>query len=300
MACYAPNRAFIGKKKPESEKMEIVWKRSQSLRDEELYLPCGKCVGCKLQYAKHWAIRCINEAQFHEKNCFITLTYSDEFLPKNGSLDKREFPLFMKKLRKYSGEKIRYFHGSEYGEEKMRPHYHALLFGIDFDDKELYAIRNGKKLYTSKELGKIWNKGFVSVGAVEMESASYVARYSLKKVYKEFEKLPKGLEPEKITMSRKPGIGFRWFQKYKSDVYPDDFIVTNSGRSKPPRYYDNLLDKEELEQIKEKRKKFGKRLTPIVVKGKIVLINENTDLFKLKTREIIKLKQVEKLKRGMV
>jgi hypothetical protein len=61
------------------------------------------------------------------------------------------------------------------------------------------------------------------------------------------------VEPEYCTMSRKPGIGYNWLQKYKADVYPHDYVVINDQKVKPPRYYDSLLTEEELAEVKERR-----------------------------------------------
>ena len=171
----------------------------------------------------------------HEDNCFITLTFSDKELLKREnplSVDTRDFQKFMKRLRKYTGKKVRYFHCGEYGDENMRPHYHACLFGLDFEDKYVWMERNGNKLYRSPTLEKIWPFGYSSIGEVNFETAAYVARYVMKKVtgegkdrlkvkecdgelveLKHYQMLDKDtgeiieLKPEYTTMSRRPGIG---------------------------------------------------------------------------------------------
>ena len=43
-------------------------------------LPCSQCVGCRLNYARNWAIRIMHEAQMHKDNMFITLTFNPESL----------------------------------------------------------------------------------------------------------------------------------------------------------------------------------------------------------------------------
>ena len=94
-----------------------------------LTLPCGQCVGCRLERSRQWAIRCMHEAQLHERNSFVTLTYKGD-VPDEG-LRYRDFQLFMKRLRKYaSGQQIRFYMCGEYGDEKGRPHFHACLFGV--------------------------------------------------------------------------------------------------------------------------------------------------------------------------
>jgi hypothetical protein len=66
-----------------------------------LQLPCGQCVGCKLERSRQWAVRCMHEASLYENNCFVTLTLDDDHLPSDGSLDKDIFQRFMKRLRKW-------------------------------------------------------------------------------------------------------------------------------------------------------------------------------------------------------
>lgn len=178
MPCYSPLPAFKGPVK-ENGKISILWKAPEGT--EKLDLPCGKCVGCRLNRSRQWAIRCMHEASLYDKNCFITLTYDDEHLPKNRGLDVSHFQNFMKRLRKEYGQGIRFFHAGEYGSKTRRPHYHALLFNHDFVDKSLIAVRNDHRLYVSPSLQRLWPFGYSSVGDVTFESAAYVARYSLKK-----------------------------------------------------------------------------------------------------------------------
>lgn len=243
MPCYNTLRAFLAK--PDDPKTKkIVWKRAQAWRDQKIYLPCGQCIGCRLERSRQWADRCLREASLHENNCFITLTYDEEHLPKNGSLNLDHFQRFMKRLRKQYGKGIRFFHCGEYGENLGRPHYHSIIFNHDFEDKKLWTIRNENKFYISENLSSLWGKGHSLIGDVTFETAAYVARYVLKKVTgKMSEEHYQSLKPEYITMSRKPGIASAWFDKYKSDVYPSDQLVTRGVPTKPPRYFDNLLDK---------------------------------------------------------
>jgi len=210
----------------------------------------------------------MHENQMHEESCFITLTMNDEYLATREnplSLDKSEFQRFMKRLRKRYGKEIRYFHCGEYGEKNQRPHYHAIIFGLDFKDKELFKVRDEIRLYTSESLAELWPYGFVTIGEVTYESAAYVARYVTKKIkgkdaedhYIRWdpstgEGIP--IEPEYATMSRKPGIGKTWFDKYKNDVYPHDYVVIKGEyKIRPPRFYDSKLSEEELEKVKTKR-----------------------------------------------
>ena len=146
-----------------------------------------------------------------DRNCFVTLTYNDEHLPANGSLNKRDITLFLKRLRKRYGKGIRYYQCGEYGELLSRPHHHAILFNHDFEDKQLWSVRGGVRLYRSASLEQLWPYGYSTIGDVTFESAAYVARYVVKKITGEREgEHYRGKMPEFATMSRRPGIGRGW------------------------------------------------------------------------------------------
>ena len=229
-------------------------------------LPCGQCIGCRLERSRKWAMRCVMEASMHEKNCFITLTYDDEHLPKTGDRWKKDFVDFMKRLRKKVG-KVRFFHCGEYGELNKRPHHHAILFGVDFEDRERLGVcarTISRKDMTkpldvsgvdssqlsvaslsyscassSSILASLWSLGFSSVGDATFESAAYVARYIMKKVTGPDAEAHYGdWPPEYITMSRRPGIAEDWIKKYMRDVYPLDRCLARGVPCKPPRYFD--------------------------------------------------------------
>lgn len=256
MPCYSPLRAWKGGL-TESGKKKLVFKKQEAHGVAEIELPCGNCIGCRLDRARQWAARCWHESQMHKENSFVTLTFNDENVQKNGSLEKESFVNFMKRLRKNSLQPVRFFHCGEYGTKLSRPHHHALLFGRDFPDKQLWKQSNGQNWYRSEELEKLWPFGFSTVGDVTQESANYVARYILKKVNGEqAEKHYDGKMPEYITMSRRPGIGKSWLEKYQSDVFPHDHVVVGGREAKPPRYYDKQLEirnPSELDGIKARR-----------------------------------------------
>jgi hypothetical protein len=199
-------------------------------------------------------MRCLHEASLHEDNAFITLTYSDSNLPRGGSLDYSDFQKFMKRLRKRTRANVRFYVGGEYGEEQMRPHFHACLFGYDFPDKLYYKkTGSGEKIYTSNLLESLWPLGLSSVGSVTFESAAYIARYCVQKVTGDLAKDHYRVTtddgeiidrlPEFNHMSLKPAIGKRWLEKFQSDVFPRDYVVINGVKTKPPKYYDRLFEK---------------------------------------------------------
>lgn len=245
--CYEPIKAYKG---PDG----IKFNSKDGYGDMPLKLNCGQCLGCRMDRKRSWAIRCMHEAQMHENNCFVTLTYDNEHLPEDQSLDVTHWQKFAKRLRKAHGS-FRFMHAGEYGEKTLRPHYHALLFGLDFRDTvELSSGPNQHKLRVSASLSKIWTAGFHAIGDITFDSAAYVASYCVKKTTgkkaaQEYARLDPEtgeyweVKPEYGTMSRRPGLGSAWIDKYQDDVYPDNFVVINGQKWKPPNYYDKRLAK---------------------------------------------------------
>lgn len=201
---------------------------------------------------------------------------------------------------------FRYYAVGEYGDESFRPHYHALLFGIDFADKTLYRERGGVRVYVSALLESVWGKGFCTVGELTVESAAYCARYAMKKVngdqapfyYSELdpytgELIP--IQPEFSRMSLKPGIGAEWLKLYHDDVYPDDFVVVKGKKWRVPDYYDTLFERRfhgprqagrpNISNVKDKRKeRAGQR-------------SEDNTRDRLAVREKVLKAKIKKLKR---
>lgn len=266
MPCYSPVRAFKGRgaDSPASLSRRGGWS------DRAFAVACGQCIGCRLARTQSWAIRCVHEAQMHENSVFITLTYDQEHVPDDGSVDVREWQLFAKKLRKERGP-FRYLHCGEYGGRSFRPHYHALLFGLHFPDQMLVERSpQGERLFYSHELGEIWGKGQHRIGALTYQSAAYVARYCVGKAsvnhrtwdgvayYEErYRRLDVEtgeeyyVRPEYATMSRRPGLGATWYEKFKGDLFPHDQVVIDGKKMPVPEYYMRKLELEDPEMFEE-------------------------------------------------
>ncbi len=264
MVCYHPLIAVDVTKGAASKKViQVIGSAEQNpalyvqaQKDHNAYIvPCGQCVGCRLERSRQWAIRISQEASLYDKNCFITLTYSDQYCPK--SLYLRHFQLFMKRLRKKYGNGIRFFHCGEYGDLNGRPHYHAALLNFDFLDKKLYYSNNGFNYYLSESLSDLWPYGIHLISDLTYDSAGYIARYVLKKITGDAAAdAYKDKKPPYVTMSRRPGIGYPWIEKYLENVYNNDRVVVKGHESLPPRYYDSILKDrypEWLDAIKEQR-----------------------------------------------
>ena len=162
MPCYKPLTGYRSKFLSKNGKRPIVFSTATGYVDRKVIVPCGRCTGCRLKYAAQWAMRCMHESQLHSRNSFITLTYNNENLPADKSINKEEMQKFFKRLRKKLGNNsIRYFACGEYGDKTSRPHYHAIIFGEDFsNDRTVHTkSKTGDLLYRSKNLEKIWTKG---------------------------------------------------------------------------------------------------------------------------------------------
>lgn len=263
MPCYSPLSAW---RDPASGLIKFADRGV----GEHLDLPCGRCMGCRLERSRQWAVRIMFEAQMHERNSFITLTYSPEHCPYPPSLDYKAFQGFMKRFRKDSSVPLRFFVVGEYGDQNSRPHFHAAIFGEDFVSDRLFLSKGSKghDLYRSPRLERLWPFGFSSVGELTFDSAAYMARYVLKKVtgdlaaqHYRFVDVGTGevfdRVPEFCHMSLKPGIGGRHFELYNSDIYNGhDYVVVNGRKCKPPRYFDKLLKRsfpDRYDEVKEER-----------------------------------------------
>lgn len=209
----------------------------------------------------------MHEAQMHEATSFLTLTYTDDQLPVDNSLDVEHWKRFAKRLRKAKGP-FRFLHCGEYGDnpDLPRAHYHACIFGHDFtEDREYYRMSGaGFPVYVSRELNRIWGHGMAFIGDLTFDSAAYVASYTMKRITGD-DQVEHYLDPhtgalrkpEYATMSRRPGLGSTWFDKYVDEVYPEDFVVAKGLKLRPPKYYDDLLEERDpdlWEQVKTKRR----------------------------------------------
>lgn len=218
-----------------------------SLGTDQLIVPCGKCAECRKEQSREWAFRICDEASLYVYNCFVTLTYAEN--PQ--SVIKRDIQLFMKRLRKHiEPQKVRYYCAGEYGDLRGRPHYHIILFGWKPDDLEFLKVtKRGENIYRSKTLENLWNKGFVSVGDLTLESAKYTALYMQKLV-----KRPYGQAPPFALMSKSPGIGAG---RFSEKMLETDKIYHGGQYVKLPRYYLTLAERQglDIQPIKDLRAK---------------------------------------------
>lgn len=214
----------------------------------KILCPCRKCLPCTINRKRTWTTRAIFELLAHNFSTFLTLTYDDDHYPSNGSLSSRDLTLFWKRLRK-DGLKFRYFSCGEYGEKSYRPHYHAIIYGEDFNVVDFYAKKH-------------WKFGFSYSVPATSETAGYVAGYVTKKMSDRSELLKLGLEPEFIRCSQ--GIGKNLIPslaKYafaQSNLEVLDHIKIGSQDYPLPDYIrrklrELVLSPEHIEALKEAR-----------------------------------------------
>lgn len=200
--------------------------------------PCGKCVACKKKRQGEWSLRLMHELDSWSEATFVTLTYNDEHVPKNMSLEKAELQRYFKRLRKQSGKKLRYYACGEYGEINYRPHYHAIIFGIGPHDPHLEDC---------------WGLGFIKSGTVTPASVSYVAGYIGKKLWGIGAKqVYEGREiPFQLSSQR---LGFEWLEKNEAQVLEYLEITMNGTVYSIPRYYVKKLgEKISVEKMETKK-----------------------------------------------
>lgn len=256
MSCYRPLR---GLRNP-SGTVSIVGRPDAAWSME---LPCGRCIGCKIDHARGWSIRIGHEASCWDANSFVTLTYEKL---ESESLQYEHFQEFMRKLRKKVRgvssieddegrvrRPVRFYVAGEYGTRLKRPHWHAVLFNVWFQDAR--ELRNGS--FRSNALDGLWGRGQCDIGRVTAASAAYVAGYTYAKAYgkENEEKYLQSLdfetgelvyrEKEFAEMSRNPGIGAYWWRRFGGDLFPLDKAVQEGKAWKVPRYYYEKLKVED-------------------------------------------------------
>ncbi|AXH74194.1 MAG: replication initiator protein [Microviridae sp.] len=261
MACLYPLKGWRSYAvNPKTGKRSIVFGKGKMARrnpDDAVQVPCGRCIDCRLEHSRQWAIRCEKEAELYDQNCVITLTYDSENLPKNGSIEIADAQKFMKRLReKYEGKVIRSFGCAEYGEKGGRPHYHLLLFNHEFEDKKLDLSMQGlqpeHKYWTSEILDQLWGMGRTQIMPLNFETAAYVARYVMKKIkspgHTRTKQDPGSLkfvaiaDERSICVSRRPGVAADWYKRYKHGLCNSHTIFSRGRSMATPTFFNRRME----------------------------------------------------------
>lgn len=213
-----------------------------------IFLPCGRCVGCRASQSMTWAIRCYHELLTTPgmTASFITLTYRE---PSPTELRPDDLRLFWMRARKRFG-KLRYFACGERGDRTGRPHFHALVFGHDFLDG---VVKHSTGVNYHPELDDCWSHGFVDVGSVEFASILYVAGYCGKKVG----------DPDTFSrMSRNPPLGYNYFLKHSDDLRRMGCcVIEGTEYPIPARYFDWDVS-DDLQPVKDARADLFRGVVP--------------------------------------
>lgn len=280
MACHNPVTGWRPRKG-----RQLVFNRNEGWADQEVSIPCGRCIGCKLDRSLMWAVRITNELSLHKEACFLTLTYRET--PAGDTLVKEHLQDFFKRLRFHlEPQKIRYYACGEYGTESQRPHYHVCLFGwFPPDVKPYKRTSDGHQLWTSQRLEEIWGHGFTVVGNLTFETAAYTARYVTKKVTGDLSPDHYGGRlPEFSLSSRRPGIGADWAKKYAGEIKAHASIYARGQTFPVPAYYKKILGEKFVQKSYERRQAKAKSVQQ---KNPYVLDAIQKSKFKLKNKKDI-------------
>lgn len=269
MPCFRPIHGYraVGGK--------VVFKKSASI-GIPMTVPCGQCIGCRLDKQRDWSARILHEGRLHPHTVFLTLTYSDESLPPGGTLCLRHWQLFMKRLRKhYAPHPYRFIANGEYGDRTQRPHYHAILYNHVSVDRKLWQRKDhGSHVYEAPTLTKLWGMGLVTEQDFDPSFGDYIAQHCVKRLSREraaplLQRVDPltgetwQVEPEFWVMSRRPGIGHGYYEKFKDEIWKHDSIIYKGAERSVPGYYDQLrLRENEPRMLKVKDKRMAEARTP--------------------------------------
>lgn len=225
----------------------------------EVFVPCGKCLYCRMQRRREWALRLMHENEYHESSVFVTLTYQDNYLPEGSTLVKRDLQDFFRKVRR-RGKKFKYYACGEYGrdDKTSRPHYHAIMFG-----ENLRTQIKSEEYYYSQKINTIedWPQGNVVLGDVTHDSIRYTAQYIDKKFYGDTEALEHhyGKRIREFQLQSQ-GLGLRYLQDNKERIQRDGELSYKGKPCRLPRYYEKKLlaqmsiaDREAYQKTKRKK-----------------------------------------------
>lgn len=220
-------------------------------------VPCGRCYACRENRRVDWMIRLKEETLASEKACFVTLTYNDDNLELNEncipSVWKDTLQKYIKRLRK-KGLKFRYYAVGEYGGKFKRPHYHLILFDIDYEEYEI--LQNA---WYNTETGEIM--GTVDYGEVNLASIGYITKYHVNR-----NEEPLGANKEFTLMSRRPAIGSSYFKdkdgnttkiakEHKKDINKAYYQDWQWKKTLPRYYKDKIYSKVQKDVISVQNKK---------------------------------------------
>ena len=327
MSCFTPNLAFKKTFYDENGELKnLLFSFSKSTAEKrQLYLdnnyldefdivevPCGKCVGCRLDKSRDWAQRCVLETKTSTSAWFVTLTYDDDHLLLTDSgvptvLSRKAFGGWIKCMREQiyrdSGLRgVRFFAVSEYGTEYHRPHYHVIFWNLPevlFRPYPWSSSPTGR-IYRSTYMESLWDNGFVAFAPVNFRTAAYTARYCMKKQYGLDKQLYGDRVPEWSSSSSRPGIGYNWFLANIDFLKRFDSVPLKVGDSvinmRPCKYFDKKMKERDPDALAN-AKAIRQVLARQNMESKLSQTDKNLD--ELRMIELVaKIESIKSLKRN--
>lgn len=237
--------------------------RKSASNGSTLTVPCGQCIGCRLDKQRDWTARICHEARLWPVNAWLTITYDEANLPWDQSLNLRHWQLFIKHLRRdLAPRQIRFIAQGEYGDQTGRPHYHAVVFNYSSGDLKIWKPRDGMApIFLAPRLTALWKKGNVFESPFEPGCANYIAAHCVKRLSQEKAEESGLLQrlhlqtgewitarPEFWVMSRRPGIGAGYFDRYADELWTHDSVILHNREASVPRYYNRLMEEADPER----------------------------------------------------
>lgn len=346
MSCYHPSyivksirkgtgeitSKFIGKYKCDIMERELLskeWSGHKAMFGGDLYdddkyyhqyirIPCGKCIGCRIDYSRSWADRMTYHVFGKEDvSWFLTLTYNDDRIEDLScdndynvySLNYDHVRKFIQDLRNsFRDCDIDYYYSGEYGDASFRPHYHMILYNVPLKDLKFWKLNdNGDPIYTSDTVSDLWPFGFATVSHFSWHGAAYCAQYVEKKrdgrLAAEYDAL--NISREKCFMSRRPGIAHDYYVQNYSDLWKNeglsvDRLVHSSGHLGIPRYFrklavDNQIGFEEFCEYERKCLEKQNTLNPLKLENSSFDDKKVRDMLAFEEREVLKSYRNKKL-----
>ena len=206
-------------------------KCTSPFRTKEGYtVPCGRCLACRIAYAREWALRLEHELDGRPAS-FVTLTYAEA--PED--LCKAHLQLWIKYIRN-NGYKIKYFAAGEYGALHDRPHYHAIIIGLGPEYADYFRVT--------------WGRGITYTGTVTKESIQYVTGYIVDKWASKKNEAWRNHKQRPFQLCSQK-IGYKWLMENKINVVRDMSIKYHGKPMAMPRYYCKKLKDEWSDEYKE-------------------------------------------------
>lgn len=252
MACSKPRTAYLT-----TENKVVMTPKGDDI-SRPLYLPCRKCELCLRARKRDLMSRLVMEGYCHPDSICATFTYSEENVPPGGGLSKRQVQLLIKRLREYLWRvhnlRVRVHVVGEYSPRKLRPHYHAIIYGW-WPADAVSAGRSqkaGNPEFSSAVLSDLWGLGRVTFQRFSAGAAGYVAKHQSSKARRKgaaelavqnTDGTWRWLPPEFELRPLRPGLGAAFFDKHREQLLALDSVVIDGRKLPLPDYFNTLAER---------------------------------------------------------